>query len=291
MSPNTTYGTVVVGIPRLYAAASLKPPVPEIEAVMHRPYSAALCRGLIEASRAVKSSSRRLRYSAALCRGLIEASGPPAWPMPSLGSIPRLYAAASLKRADRRAGASRLASIPRLYAAASLKPDLGADGVRRESAYSAALCRGLIEAPELLRACFSGPRRIPRLYAAASLKLQHREPPSAVDHGIPRLYAAASLKLDVYVQRIPDAGRIPRLYAAASLKHDGVELLVARELRIPRLYAAASLKPLPVPRARPRGHARYSAALCRGLIEAPPRPSHRASMSPRVFRGSMPRPH
>ena len=60
--------------------------------------------------------------------------------------------------------------FPRLYAAASLK--LGADlaPVLDPPLFSAALCRGLIEAA-------SGPdrrcrrrRRFPRLYAAASLK-------------------------------------------------------------------------------------------------------------------------
>ena len=93
-------------------------------------------------------------YSAALCRGLIEA-----WTRAAMNrslrrfrSIPRLYAAASLKhgapsftienRDERR-------SIPRLYAAASLKRPETVSGMRKievHGQYSAALCRGLIEA-------------------------------------------------------------------------------------------------------------------------------------------------
>ena len=40
--------------------------------------------------------------------------------------------------------------------------------------YSAALCRGLIEAPTLHTQDLIGPKGIPRLYAAASLKLLWR---------------------------------------------------------------------------------------------------------------------
>ena len=60
--------------------------------------------------------------------------------------------------------------------------------------FSAALCRGLIEAD------FDGSRPtgrnrgFPRLYAAASLKRRDKQPASAIDFGFPRLYAAASLK-------------------------------------------------------------------------------------------------
>ena len=108
--------------------------------------------------------------------------------------------------------------------------------------------------------------------------------------------------------------RIPRLYAAASLKHaTAIAAPVAEEPGIPRLYAAASLKRI---RHLPRyfNDLRYSAALCRGLIEAPPmRPSIRdnrvysaalcrglieaqssggsGAFAAIVFRGSMPRPH
>ena len=62
------------GFPRLYAAASLKrlhgpPELDELEW-----FSAALCRGLIEARWTARSGSRVAPFSAALCRGLIEAS-------------------------------------------------------------------------------------------------------------------------------------------------------------------------------------------------------------------------
>ena len=61
-------------------------------------------------------------YSAALCRGLIEAAGLLGVTPKDVRGIPRLYAAASLKRGERRRQA--LFRMP----------------------YSAALCRGLIEA-------------------------------------------------------------------------------------------------------------------------------------------------
>ena len=60
---------------------------------------------------------------------------------------------------------------------------------------------------------------------------------------------------------------IPRLYAAASLKPcEIVQHCLARN-GIPRLYAAASLKRLTLGEHR-LVIAGYSAALCRGLIEA-----------------------
>ena len=108
---------------------------------------------------------------------------------------------------------------------------------------------------------------------------------------IPRLYAAASLKHrplrgDLAARR----ARIPRLYAAASLKR-GAQLPRhdATWWRIPRLYAAASLK-LSGDADNVRFLVGYSAALCRGLIEASD--SSRTSMrGVTVFRGFMPRPH
>ena len=60
--------------------------------------------------------------------------------------------------------------IPRLYAAASLKPDAAGDKITVDMRYSAALCRGLIEAPPLGAREGVREQRIPRLYAAASLK-------------------------------------------------------------------------------------------------------------------------
>ena len=158
-------------------------------------YSAALCRGLIEASEqspdAAYAAADETPYSAALCRGLIEAFDPGRGGCPGLmGRIPRLYAAASLKQHSFLIVVNT--RIPRLYAAASL----------HEHPYR---------------------HRIPRLYAAASLKL--RSPLGQLlarrrCERIPRLYAAASLKPvtagSTYAHRL--TRRIPRLYAAASLK-------------------------------------------------------------------------
>ena len=64
----------VCGFPRLYVAASLKHQVLEIVAALVNRFSAALCRGLIEA----------------LCRMRRTVRG--------CGGFPRLYVAASLKR-------------------------------------------------------------------------------------------------------------------------------------------------------------------------------------------------
>ena len=60
--------------------------------------------------------------------------------------IPRLYAAASLKPERRLVDDHDVARIPRLYAAASLKRMAGPDTAPAIRTYSAALCRGLIEA-------------------------------------------------------------------------------------------------------------------------------------------------
>ena len=84
--------------PRLYAAASLKRAHPPGRRTFRHPFSAALCRGLIEAGlRWPDQGENRLRF-------------------------PRLYAAASLKRLFQ-----------------------GSRGAARRG-FSAALCRGLIEA-------------------------------------------------------------------------------------------------------------------------------------------------
>ena len=61
--------------------------------------------------------------------------------------------------------------IPRLYAAASLKHDLRGHFEPLVDRYSAALCRGLIEATPHRRISSASASGIPRLYAAASLKL------------------------------------------------------------------------------------------------------------------------
>ena len=111
------------GIPRLYAAASLKR------------------RG------GSNGHSRPTRYSAALCRGLIEASSTCGTRKTRISGIPRLYAAASLKPPQGGGSPRREADrIPRLYAAASLKHGEPLPFIRAAERYSAALCRGLIEA-------------------------------------------------------------------------------------------------------------------------------------------------
>ena len=61
--------------------------------------------------------------------------------------------------------------------------------------------------------------------------------------------------------------RFPRLYAAASLKPKSSEACAKAAGRFPRLYAAASLKPDYIDHNRSYGLT-FSAALCRGLIEA-----------------------
>ena len=130
----------------------------------------------------------------------------------------------------------------------------------------------------------------------------------------PRLYAAASLK-PVKLQAVLRAkASFPRLYAAASLKRRLVAAPHGRRIGFPRLYAAASLKrtvAMPIPDRRPEGFSaalcrglieaaysgavwvrpgRFSAALCRGLIEAHAVYSVTWCV-PCVFRGFMPRPH
>ena len=93
-----------------------------------------------------------MKYSAALCRGLIEAASEVRQASISPARIPRLYAAASLKpAAPERVHHALHAGIPRLYAAASLKRLDGADGDDARNSYSAALCRGLIEAGSAAR--------------------------------------------------------------------------------------------------------------------------------------------
>ena len=60
--------------------------------------------------------------------------------------------------------------FPRLYAAASLKLQPHVDLGRGVHAFSAALCRGLIEAKSRRIPNVRPWSRFPRLYAAASLK-------------------------------------------------------------------------------------------------------------------------
>ena len=110
-------------------------------------FSAALCRGLIEAGRLSRACAVEVgRFSAALCRGLIEATCAHPEPSRGAGSFPRLYAAASLKLEGVSPVARTVYRFPRLYAAASLKRRPIRAVVRARQPFSAALCRGLIEA-------------------------------------------------------------------------------------------------------------------------------------------------
>ena len=88
------------------------------------------------------------------------------------------------------------------------------------SRFSAALCRGLIEA-DMRRGSRTGTSpSFPRLYAAASLKLNAHSRITVVSRTrFPRLYAAASLKLRDALTGLACSLSFPRLYAAASLKH------------------------------------------------------------------------
>ena len=83
--------------------------------------------------------------------------------------------------------------------------------------------------------------------------------------------------------------RFPRLYAAASLKHEEGYAAGVGHRGFPRLYAAASLKHAHAPEVGGVIQ-KFSAALCRGLIEARA-VNGDGRTSRRVFRGSMPRPH
>ena len=111
----------VVGFPRLYAAASLKHAHSPRGSTCNPTFSAALCRGLIEATCPDKVVQRQGAFSAALCRGLIEAMSADRSCPPTTRCFPRLYAAASLKPGNRKDPQTRELRFPRLYAAASLK--------------------------------------------------------------------------------------------------------------------------------------------------------------------------
>ena len=105
--------------------------------------------------------------------------------------------------------------FPRLYAAASLKLVEPLYGTLICAQFSAALCRGLIEARRPRASSDWSASRFPRLYAAASLK-HHSGPPLAIPGaGFPRLYAAASLKQRKTSTSIPSSyavfrGSMPR---------------------------------------------------------------------------------
>ena len=89
-----------MGFPRLYVAASLKRGSTVPDTTTRTGFSAALCRGLIEAPWCSRSGwCRAPAFSAALCRGLIEAQPERFKAPPGHRRFPRLYVAASLKPA------------------------------------------------------------------------------------------------------------------------------------------------------------------------------------------------
>ena len=134
-------------------------------------------------------------FSAATCRGLIEA-GCPGGSARRRRCFPRLHAAASLKL-ERGEGIGQFAvGFPRLHAAASLKHHRARDIFKVREGFSAATCRGLIEAMRILFRQRLSTRGFPRLHAAASLKHGKNADGEVRVHGFPRLHAAASLKLE-----------------------------------------------------------------------------------------------
>ena len=194
--------------PRLYAAASLK---------RHRSvragdpgggvFSAALCRGLIEAAAAYRY---RVDDVFRGCRGLIEStwcsSGCGAGPTVFRGFMPRPQCVA-------RETSSFSAALCR-----GLEARDRVDAVNRRLPFSAALCRGLIEATS-----FSGTVEVELATTAALCR------------GLTRPRCTLSIA----------ACRFPRLYAAASLKPENLVVPCLCSRCFPRLYAAASLKRMP----------------------------------------------
>ena len=238
-----------VGFPRLYAAASLKHPTSPTG-----PHPSGPGFPRLYAAASLKHPRRRLLrrraergFSAALCRGLIEAAWPCCWKRSAGSGFPRLYAAASLKPAVTGGSSLSRTGFPRLYAAASLKPHpVGGHELLAHGGFSAALCRGLIEA---------------------------RGPSSTCPTGSSWFSAALCRGLIEACRSRREAGTSGRRFSAA-LCRGLIEAAVHHaepvpHLRgFPRLYAAASLKPTPPPDPDPPQAFRFSAALCRGLIEA-----------------------
>ena len=154
------------------------------------------------------------------------------------------------------------AGFPRLYAAASLKLKRMIHLLSKDIEFSAALCRGLIEAHPPLAPVRCSKRSFPRLYAAASLKHPH---PERGERGLP-LFSAALCR-----------GLIEAAASASILR------------RAPPGFSAALCRGLIEARPSARWSRRaggFSAALCRGLIEAarpasPPRSC--AARFPRLY--------
>ena len=137
-------------------------------------------------------------------------------------SFPRLYAATSLKREQALAVIRGQPRFPRLYAAASLKLLAHLAGSLAATVFSAALCRGLIEAVRSdAPALVVEVRQFSAALCRGLIEAQHIPEPGDLvlrqaQRGFPRLYAAASLKL---ISTAPGRRRFPRLLTnAAALK-------------------------------------------------------------------------
>ena len=126
-------------------------------------------------------------------------------------SFPRLYAAASLKPTNFMSKFCILLGFPRLYAAASLKQLSELMHVAHVMMFSAALCRGLIEAYRTALDLSCRTTRFPRLYAAASLK---RPPVDATYRGARGFSAALCRGLIEATIRTPGI-RLPPSFSAA----------------------------------------------------------------------------
>ena len=167
-----------VRFPRPCAAASLKRTGSSRRGRCATAFSAAMRRGLIEASRGRSACGRASPlFSAAMRRGLIEAALHRRGQVQHAPSFPRPCAAASLKLRD---GAVRQVA-PLGFSAAMrrglIEAGIGPGSAPSRSVFSAAMRRGLIEAVcRTVRA--RAARRFPRPCAAASLKRDADDDPA-----------------------------------------------------------------------------------------------------------------
>ena len=162
------------GIPWRCATASLKPNghTPWSEAEISIPWRCATA--------SLKHRYLRLRisrqrpYSVALCHGLIEASQGPGYRHYPARRIPWRCATASLKPLHVLDARGCPGSIPWRCATASLKPLLKTPSMTAAETYSVALCHGLIEATPGSTCSWPSMGSIPWRCATASLKRRRR---------------------------------------------------------------------------------------------------------------------
>ena len=161
--------------------------------------------------------------------------------------------------------------------------------------FSAALCRGLIEATWCARRCTTWWCGFPRLYVAASLKPSNWV---SMNFGTVGWFSAALCRGLIEAASRPTRGTpAPRARFSAALCRGLIEAGPGCGCRPPpcRRFSAALCRGLieaeQVAGLFPGDELRFSAALCRGLIEAPVAIRY-GRVSPRsVFRGFMSRPH